>query len=102
MRWVGLLTPLAAGAAGLLWAADAREPAQGPVKGFFVHEWGVWRLHDDLEFANADMRAEWDALPKFVYGQTTGREFPRHWDKPVITVTKPVIFFHVPGPIRAE
>jgi hypothetical protein len=102
MRWLGLLTLLAAGAAGLLWAADAKEPAELPVKGFLVHEWGVWRLHDDLEFANADMRAEWDGLPPFVYGQTTTRDFPRHWDKPLITVTKPVLFFHVPNPMPAE
>jgi hypothetical protein len=102
MRWLGLLTLVIAGAAGLLWAAEPKEAAEPPVKGFFVHEWGVWRLHDDLEFANADMRAEWDGLPPFVYGQTTTRDFPRHWDKPLMTVTKPVLFFHAPNPMAAE
>jgi hypothetical protein len=102
MRWLGLLTLLVAGAVGFLWAADVKEPVDAPVKGFLVHEWGVWRLHDDLEFANADMRAEWDGLPPFVYGQTTTRDFPRHWDKPVYSVTKPVIYFHAPNPMAAE
>jgi hypothetical protein len=102
MRWLGLLTLLAAGAVGILGAVEVKGPVDPPVKGFLVHEWGVWRLHDDLEFANADMRAEWDGLPPFVYGQTTTRDFPQHWDKPLMTVTKPVLFFHAPNPITAE
>jgi hypothetical protein len=102
MRWLGLLTLLVAGAAGFLWAAEVKEPAEAPVKGFFVHEWGVWRLHDDLGFANADMRCEWDGLPQFVYGQTTTRDFPRHWDRPLMSVTKPVLYFHAPRPMATE
>jgi hypothetical protein len=101
MRWLGLLTLLLAGAAGLLWAADAKEPADAPVEGFLIHEWGVWRLHEDVNLANADMRAEWDGLPKFVYGQTATRDFPRHWDRPLI-VKKPVLFFHTHRPLIAQ
>src|SRR5436309_4410298 len=99
MRWAGLLTLLFAGAVGLLWAAEAKKPPP-PVKGFAVHEWGVFRVHDDVELANADMRAEWDGLPKFVYGQTTGRHFPRRVDD-LRPVFKPVIFFHAEQPMRA-
>jgi hypothetical protein len=102
MRWLGLLTLVIAGAAGLLWAADAKEPAEPPVKGFFVHEWGVFRVHDDVQLANADLRAEWDGLPRFVYGQTTTRDFPRHWDRVQVEVLKPVIFLHAPRPMAAE
>jgi len=100
MRWLGLLTLMVVGGAGLLWAADAKPPAEAPVKGFFVHEWGVFRVHDDIEWANADARAEWDGLPRFVYGQTTGRDFPRRLDN-MRPVFKPVIFFHAPRAMRA-
>src|SRR4051812_38278274 len=101
MRWLGLLTLLIAGAMGLLWAADRPQP-EVPERGFFVHEWGVWRVHDDVESANADMRAQWDELPAFVYGQTTTRDFPRHWDPVPMVITKPVLFFHVPRAMAAE
>jgi hypothetical protein len=101
MRWLGLLTLLAAGVACLLWAADAQEPTDAPVKGFLIHEWGVWRLHDDVNVANADLRAEWDGLPAFVYGQTMRRDFPRHWQLPKV-VKKPVLFFHAPKPLRVD
>src|SRR6476620_4425774 len=97
MRWLGLLTLLLAGVVGLLWAADVSQP-EAPVKGFFVHEWGVFRVQDDADLANADMRAEWDALPAFVYGQTTTRDFPHHWTE-AMDVKKPVIFFHTPKPL---
>ena len=93
MRWLGLLTLLLVGVAGYLWAADVKEPADPPVKGFLVHEWGVFRVHDDVELANADLRAEWDGLPTFVYGQTMRRDFPRHWDRVQVEVLKPVIYF---------
>jgi hypothetical protein len=102
MRWLGLLTLLVAGAAGILWAADVKEPADPPVKGFFAHEWGVFRVHDDVELANADLRAEWDGLPAFVYGQTMRRDFPRHWDRVEVEVLKPVIYLHAPRPMAAE
>jgi hypothetical protein len=100
MRWLGLLTLIVAAGAGLLWAADAKPPAEPPVKGFAVHEWGVFRVHDDVEWANADARAEWDGLPKFVYGQTAGRDFPRHLDN-LRPIYKPVVFFHAPQAMRA-
>jgi len=102
MRWLGLLTLLLVGVAGYLWAADVKEPADPPVKGFLVHEWGVFRVHDDVELANADLRAEWDGLPTFVYGQTMRRDFPRHWDRVQVEVLKPVIYLHAPRPMAAE
>jgi hypothetical protein len=101
MRWLGLLTLLIVGTVGLLWAADDKKPDE-PVKGFLVHEWGVWRVHDDIELSNADRRAQWDELPEFVYGQTTTRDFPRHWERPPLDVNKPVIFLHAPVAMQAE
>jgi hypothetical protein len=62
-------------------------------KGLVVHEWGVLRAHNDVELANADMRAIWDALPSFVYGQVSGRRLPKHWQNLQI-MDRPVIFFH--------
>jgi hypothetical protein len=102
MRWLGLLTLLTAGVAGYLWAADVKEPADPPLKGFLVHEWGVFRVHDDVELANADLRQQWDELPPFVYGQTMRRDFPRHWDRVQVEVLKPVIFLHAPRLMTAE
>jgi hypothetical protein len=100
MRWLGLLTLLIVGTVGLLYADDDKKPDE-PVKGFFVHEWGVWRVHDDIEMANADMRAQWDELPAFVYGQTTTRDFPHHFERHSL-VTKPVLFFHAPEAMQAS
>ena len=101
MRWFGLLTLLGTGVVGLLWAADEKKPNE-PVQGFLVHEWGVWSIHDDVELANADMRSQWNELPDFVYGQTTTRDFPRHWDAPPTAVKKPVLFLHAPSAMTAE
>jgi hypothetical protein len=70
-------------------------------KGLEVHEWGVFAVHDDLELANADMRAEWAALPKFFYGQTAGRELPINQPK-IHKVLKPVVFFHAAEPLTLE
>src|SRR6266852_5538533 len=70
-------------------------------KGLEVHEWGVFAVHDDLELANADMRAEWAALPKFVFGQTAGRELPINYAGEAI-VLKPVVFFHASEPLAVE
>jgi hypothetical protein len=101
MRWLGLLTLLCTAVVGLLWAADEKNPNE-PVKGFLVHEWGVWRIHDDMELANADRRTEWNELPDFVYGQTTTRDFPHHWQSLPTEVKKPVLFLHAPVPLTAE
>jgi hypothetical protein len=70
--------------------ADAQE-----AKGLAVHEWGVVSVYNDVELANADMRAEWDGLPKFVYGRVDGRNVPVN----NLPVRAPVIYFHAPGPI---
>jgi hypothetical protein len=61
----------------------------------------VWRVHDDIELANADTRAQWDELPAFVYGQTTTRDLPHHYI-PQGKVFKPVIFFHALQPMAAD
>jgi hypothetical protein len=70
-------------------------------KGLEVHEWGVFAVHDDLELANADMRAEWAALPKFVFGQTAGRELPIN-QRETSVILKPVVFFHTSEPLAVE
>jgi hypothetical protein len=70
-------------------------------KGLEVHEWGVFCVHDDIELANADMRAEWAALPKFVFGQTVGRGLPTNQARYKL-VKKPVIFFHTDQPMALE
>jgi hypothetical protein len=77
----------------------AEEPAA--VKGLAVHEWGVFRANEDAEFANADLRAEWDKLPEFVYGQIKGRNVPHHWGA-VETRLRPLIFFHAEAPTVAR
>src|SRR3954462_2449000 len=77
----------------LLPAAPADvPPAQ---KGLVVHEWGVFRVHDDAEMANADARAEWDSLPPFMYGNVSGRLLPVNWG-PLEIRRRPVVFFHTP------
>jgi hypothetical protein len=70
-------------------------------KGLEVHEWGVFGVNDDREVANADMRAEWAALPKFVFGQTSGRSLPINQPQNYI-VRKPVVFMHSPQPLALE
>jgi hypothetical protein len=73
--------------------AVGTEPAPQIGKGLKVHEWGVFRVNDDADFANADLRAEWDDLPTFVYGQIKGRVVPQHWGAVEIRF-RPIIFFH--------
>jgi hypothetical protein len=101
MRWLGLLTLLCTGVVGLLWAADEKNPNE-PLQGFLIHEWGVWRIHDDMELANADRRTQWNELPDFVYGQTTTRDFPRHWEARATFVYKPVLFLHAPSALTVD
>jgi len=74
---------------------DAAEPA--PVIGPVIHEWGVFSSHEDTETANADMRAEWDSLPEFVFGQMVGRR-----GAPLLAVDKPVVFVHSKQPTRLD
>jgi hypothetical protein len=84
----------------LLTAATAR--AQQPAaKGLEVHEWGVFRVHEDAQMANADVRAEWDELPSFAYGHIQGRQVPQHWGAVEIRL-RPIIFFHARGPVRVR
>jgi hypothetical protein len=73
---------------------------EAPIReGLVVHEWGVFTAHDDLEMANADMRAEWASLPKKFYGQTESRGLP---EGPRVLSRKPVIFFHTPESLTVE
>jgi hypothetical protein len=69
-----------------------------------VHEWGVFRVHDDLDMANADARAIWDDLPKFMYGHTTGRTLPIDSGRPrdLETRLRPVVFFHTPQAVQVR
>src|SRR5947199_10286237 len=76
-------------------------PLAPVVDGFAVHEWGVFRVYDDLDLANADMKAVWDAAPKWVHGQITGRELPKQW-RNLQAVDKPVVFFHAPKPMSVR
>jgi hypothetical protein len=70
-------------------------------KGLEVHEWGVFAVNDDLGLANAEMRAEWAALPKFFFGQTAGRELPIDQPNEAI-ILKPVVYFHTTQALALE
>jgi hypothetical protein len=103
MRFRALALLLAAGFVGVGAADKAPKgvPAEVPIhKGLEVHEWGVFTIHDDLDMANADMRSEWEAVPKFFYGQMAGRELPRDYSN--VIVKKPVIFFHSPDALSLD
>ncbi|MBY0523405.1 MAG: hypothetical protein K2R98_08395 [Gemmataceae bacterium] len=78
--------------AGLQSGNESTSIAQAPAmaKGLSVHEWGVVSAYGDTELANADMRAEWGGLPKFVYGQIDGRKIPER----NMAVRAPVMYFH--------
>lgn len=73
------------------------EPVPANAKGLSVHEWGVFRVNEDVDFANAALRAEWDDLPGFVYGQIKGRVVPQHWGA-LEERLRPIIFFHAKEP----
>ncbi|HZY85941.1 MAG TPA: hypothetical protein VFE78_13990 [Gemmataceae bacterium] len=81
--------------------AEPPAPAAPVAKGLKVHEWGVFRVHNDTALANADMRAVWAGLPRFVYGQVAARSLPRHWQN-VEIVDRPVLFFHTPKAVDVE
>jgi len=78
-------------------ASSADAPAPAVRKGLAVHEWGVFTVHDDIETANADLRAEWDGLPKFVMGNFAGRSLPYHGP-----VKKPVVYIHTKESLKLE
>lgn len=82
----------------LIANAAVAEPAENSL---VVHEWGVFRVNTDVDFANADMRAEWDNLPDFVYGHVKGRLVPVHWGAVEIR-KRPIIFFHASEPMTAR
>ena len=77
--------------------------AADPNSGLTVHEWGVFRVNDDVDFANAYLRAEWDDLPEFAYGYIKGRVVPQHWGA-FEDRARPIIFFHAkaPTPVRVK
>jgi hypothetical protein len=88
------------GCFAVLWVHHG-PTAQNRGDGLEVHEWGVFRVYNDLELANADMRAIWDSLPRFVYGHLEGRQLPRHWANIEIR-DRPVIFFHAAKPMEVR
>jgi hypothetical protein len=95
MKW---LTILGSALIFALSASAAIEPLNVPsAKGLTVHEWGVFRVNDNVDFANADLRAEWDELPPFVYGHIKGRTVPQHWGAYEIR-RRPIVFFHAKEP----
>src|SRR4051812_24271254 len=100
MRYVlVLISVLAASAAahGQLQQLPQQPPPQQ--KGLVVHEWGVFRVHQDVEMANADVRGEWRDLPDFVYGQVQGRKLPENWGVTEFR-RRPIVFFHSPTPVQ--
>jgi hypothetical protein len=105
MRYLSWISVCLAGfvlVTGWYCFAQRPAPAAAPVaKGLKVHEWGVFRVHQDAALANADMRSVWAGLPRFVYGQVTARDLPRHWQN-VEIVDRPVLFFHTPTAVDIE
>jgi hypothetical protein len=84
------------------WLTDSGDPAiavaQVPViKGLAIHEWGVVSVYNDVELANADMRAEWEGLPRFVYGQIDQRSLTQ---AQYVPVRAPVVYFHATQPVQ--
>jgi hypothetical protein len=85
----------------LLLCCGSSVAQEAGAKGLIVHEWGVWRVHNDGDLANADLQAVWNGLPKFVYGQMSGRSLPKHWPN-VEPVDRPVMFFYSPTPVLVD
>jgi hypothetical protein len=96
-------------AAGFVWLAVSTAaalasapgaPADGPirnpagVKGYAVHEWGVFTIHPDLEMANAALAAEWADCPKELYRTEPPNLRNLPWRG---TVAKPIVYFHWDG-----
>ena len=80
---------------GIGFAEEAAE------KDLTVHEWGVFRVHTDVELANSDLAREWNELPEFVYGQISGRNIPQHYGAIEIR-RRPIIFFHAARPLEVQ
>jgi hypothetical protein len=93
MKWFAILSMIGLSYAGV----QAGDPPKAQPKGFNVHEWGVFRVNQDADFANAELREEWDKLPSFVYGFIKGRTIPQHWG-PLEIRLRPLIFFYAEGP----
>jgi len=52
-----------------------------------VHEWGVFTVFNDQQYANLNRKAEWGDLPDFFYRQFPKQRLrwsPSSWDKPLI------------------
>jgi hypothetical protein len=90
---------LAATTAAALASAPGA-PADGPirnpagVKGYAVHEWGVFTIHPDLEMANAALAAEWADCPKELYRTEPPNLRNLPWRG---GVDKPIVYFHWDG-----
>ncbi len=93
-----LLVVLILGVAGE--PVKERIPDEPVSKGLEVHEWGVARFHCDADMLNADVRAIWDGLPPFVYGQIDGRKLPMHYQ--LLEMDRPIIFFHAPQALTVD
>jgi hypothetical protein len=78
-------------------AAGPAAPADGPirnpagVKGYAVHEWGVFTIHPDLEMANAALAAEWADCPRELYRTEPPNLRNLPWRG---SVRKPIVYFH--------
>lgn len=103
MRWAALLVLLVTVVGGLSWAENPPQVKPMAHEGLVLHEWGVFRVLDDESAANANMRAEWDGLPKFIYGNLPGRKGQHTNEEPNnIIVLKPVIFVHSPKALEMD
>jgi len=84
-------------AVALAAAAHGAAPADGPirnaagVKGYAVHEWGVFTIHPDLEMANAALAAEWADCPRELYRTEPPNLRNLPWRG---GVDKPIVYFH--------
>lgn len=74
-------------------AAIADGPIRDPagVKGYAVHEWGVFTIHPDLEMANAALAAEWAGCPRELYRTEPPNLRNLPWRG---GVNKPLVYFH--------
>jgi hypothetical protein len=77
-------------------AAQADGPIRAPagVKGYAVHEWGVFTIHPDLEMANEALAAEWADCPKELYRTEPPNLRNLPWRG---GVDKPIVYFHWDG-----